>query len=209
MVRTIEKELDRVTGKLFLLSVKKWHNTDGLHMGIESVSNLFDNEKNKNKKGIAVKCSILQDMPKCRVRKIRDGKLVMKENDEGEEVPAIEVVDDVEEVTFFFNVSVKGLSKEQIEKGEFKVNNKSSCFPLFNWAFITTGDLPEGNEKGFIADIDELKEALIGLEFLGKEKDESFSGGKKYQVLIPEDIPLKKETVKDAEDDDDDFDDDE
>ena len=203
MVRTIEKEMDRVTSKLFLLSVKKWHNEDGLHMGIEKVSNLFDNEKDKHKKGIAVTSSILGDMPKCRVRKIEDGKLVMKENDEGEEVPAIEIVDDVEEVTFFFNVSQKGLSKEEIEKGEFKVNNKSSCFPLFNYCFINAGLLPEGNTKGFICDIDELKDCLVGLEFLGKEEDWSFSGGKKYQVLIPYDVPIHKEKVTDNDFDDD------
>ena len=199
MVRTIEKEMDRVTSKLFLLSVKKWHNEEGLHMGVERVGNLYDNQNAKDKKGLAVTCSILGDMPKCRVRVIENGKLVMKENDEGEEVPKIEIVDDVEEVTFFFNVSVKGLTDEQKEKGEFIVNNKASCFPLFNYAFMNAGDLPAGNTKGFICDIDELKDALVGLDFLGREKDESFSGGKTYQVLIPSDVPLKKETI--AEDD--------
>ena len=194
MVRTIENEADRVTSKLFLLSVKKWYNDVGLKMGIEKVSNLFANKNDAKKRGIAVTSSILDDMEKCRVRVIgKDGKPVMVEDDEtGETRQKVEVTDDVEEVTFFFNVR---LIDE--EKNEFAVNNQSSCFPLFNYAFIQTGDLPEGNTKGFIADIDELKDALEGLEFQGFEEDWSFSGGKPYQVLIPKDIPIKKEKVVD------------
>lgn len=206
MVKLMEKEADRVTSKLFLLSVKKWHNEKGLLMGIEKVSNLFANKNSKDKRGIAVTSSILGDMPKCRVRVIGDdGKPVMVEDeDTGEEKQKVEVVDDVQEVTFFFNVSVKGLTKDEIENGEFKVNNKASCFPLFNYAFINSGDLPKGNNTGFICTIDELKDALVGLEFLAFEKDESFDGGKPYQVLIPKDVPLKKEKVivdDDLEDD--------
>lgn len=186
MVKVIEKEADRVTSKLFLLSVKKWHNEEGLHMGIERISNLYANKNDKNKRGISVTASILDDMPKCRVRKIENGKVVKKEDeDTGEMKDAIEIVDDVTEVTFFFNVSVKGLTEEEIENGDFIVNNKASCFPLFNFGFIATGDLPEDNTKGFICNIDELKSALKGIEFLAKEKDESFDGGKPYQVLIP------------------------
>lgn len=194
MVRVIESEADRVTSKLFLLSIKKWYNEEGIKMGVEKVSNLFPNKRNKNKKGIAVTCSILDDMDKCRVRVIGDnGKPVMIEDeDTGEEKEKIDIVDDVEEVTFFFNVT--SIGKE--ENNEFKVNNKASCFPLFNYAFINGGDLPEGNTKGFICDIDELKDSLVGLEFMGFEKDESFDGGKPYQVLIPKDTPFQSEKVE-------------
>ena len=203
MVRTIEQEVDRVTSRLFLISLMKWYDEDGMKMGIEKVSNLFDNKNDASKKGIAVTSSILGDMEKCRVRKVDEtGKLVKKEDEEtGEEKQVTEIVDDVEEVTFFFNVSQKDVDAE---KGEFKVNPLSSCYPLFNFAFIQAGDLPEGNTKGFICDIDELKEALEGLEFIGKAKYESFNGGKKYPVLLAEDVPIKKETVID---DDEDFED--
>ena len=201
MVRTIEQEVDRVTSRLFLISLMKWYDENGMKMGIEKVSNLFDNKNDASKKGIAVTSSILGDMEKCRVRKVDEtGKLVKKEDEEtGEEKVVTEIVDDVEEVTFFFNVSQKGVDAE---KGEFKVNPLSSCYPLFNYAFIESGDLPEGNTKGFICDIDELKEALQGLEFIGKAKYESFNGGKKYPVLIVEDVPIKKEKVVDDEFDD-------
>ena len=197
MVRTIEQEQDRVTSRLYLISLMKWYDEDGMKMGIEKVSNLFDNKNDKDKKGVAVTCSILQEMEKCRVRKIANGQLVKKEDEEtGEETEVTEIVDDVEEVTFFFNVSQKGVDAE---KGEFKVNPLSSCYPLFNYAFIQSGDLPAGNTKGFICDIDELKEALEGLEFIGKAKYESFNGGKKYPVLLAEEIPIKKEIVTDDE----------
>lgn len=198
MVRTIEQEQDRVTSRLFLVSIMKWYKEDGIKMGIEKVSNLYDNKQDSSKKGIAVTCSILQEMEKCRVRKINEnGKVVKKEDEEtGEEKTVTEIVDDVEEVTFFYNVSQKNVDAE---KGEFKVSTLSSCYPLFNYAFIQSGDLPEGNTKGFICDIDELKEALEGLEFIGKAKYESFKGGKKYPVLLAEDIPIKKEVVTDDE----------
>ena len=203
MVRTIEQEVDRVTSRLYLISLMKWYDKDGMKMGIEKVSNLFDNKNDASKKGIAVTSSILGDMEKCRVRKVdENGKFVKKEDEEtGEEKQVTEIVDDVEEVTFFFNVSQKGVDAE---KGEFKVNPLSSCYPLFNFAFIQAGDLPEGNTKGFICDIDELKEALEELEFIGKAKYESFNGGTKYPVLLAEDVPIKKETVID---DDEDFED--
>ena len=193
IVKIMESELDRVTSRLFLISVKKWYNEDGIKMGVEKVSNLFANKNDAKKRGIAVTCSILEDMEKCRVRKIENGKLVMKEDeDTGEEKVVTEIVDDVEEVTFFFNVKI---SDE--ENNEFSVNPKSSCYPLFNFAFQESGDLPQGNTKGFICNIEELKEALEGLEFMGKEEDWSFSGGKPYQVLIPSDIQIKKEKVED------------
>ena len=194
MVRVIENEADRVTSKLFLLSVKKWYNEKGLKMGIEKVSNLFANKNDAKKRGIAVTSSILDDMDKCRVRVIgNDGKPVMVEDEEtGETRQKVEVVDDVEEVTFFFNVRII-----DEEKNEFAVNPQSSCFPLFNYAFMEAGDLPEGNTKGFICDIDELKDVLEGLEFQGFEEDWSFTGGKPYQVLIPKDTPIQKEKVTD------------
>ena len=114
MVRTIEQEVDRVTSRLFLISLMKWYD-EGSKMGIEKVSNLFDNKDDASKKGIAVTSSILQDMPKCRVRKVdANGKLVKKEDEEtGEEKVVTEIVDDVEEVTFFFNVSQKGVDAEK------------------------------------------------------------------------------------------------
>ena len=183
MVRINEekKEADAVTSKLFLTSINSWYK-DGIKVGVEKVSNLYPNKQDKNKRGIAVTLSVLGDMPKCRARAIdENGKVIMVEDDNtGEEVPKIVNVEDPGEVTFFYNVRI-----EDEEKNEFSVNPKASCFPLFNFAFMATGDLPQENNKGFIASIDELKASLKGIEFMAKAKKESFSGGNAYWVLVP------------------------
>ena len=183
MVRINEpkKEDDAITSALFLSSINSWYKDDGIKVGVERVGNLYPNKNDKNKRGVAVTLSILDDM-KCRARVIGDdGKVVMVEDeDTGEDKPKITKIEDPDEVTFFFNVRI-----EDEEKNEFSVNPKASCFPLFNFAFQATGDLPEDNTKGFICDIDELKNSLNGLEFIAKAKKESFSGGKPYWVIIP------------------------
>ena len=183
MVRIKEKshDADAVTSKTFLTSINSWYKKEGIKVGIEKVSDLYQNKQDKNKRGIAVTLSILDDMEKCRARVIKDGKVVMIEDEEtGEEKPKMEIIDDPDEVTFFFNVRI-----EDEEKNEFSVNPKSSCFPLFNFAFQATGDLPVDNDKGFICSIDELKASLQNIEFKAKAKKESFSGGNPYWVLIP------------------------
>lgn len=194
MVRIKEetKEADAVTSKLFLTSINSWYKDDGIKVGVEKVSNLYPNKNDKKKRGIAVTLSVLDEM-KCRARKIDDnGQIVMIEDDDtGEEKPKIIKIEDPDEVTFFFNVR-----SEDEEKNEFSVNPKASCFPLFNFAFQATGDLPEDNTKGFICNIDELKASLKGIEFIAKAKKESFSGGNPYWVLIPKSVGYDVEEVE-------------
>lgn len=184
MVRINEPktEADAVTSKYFMSSIKSWYNKDGIKVGVEKVSNLYANKQDKNKRGVAVTFSILGDMPKCRSRVIgEDGKPVRVEDDvTGEERDEIAIISDPDEVTFFFNVRL-----ENEELNEFSVNPKASCYPLFNFAFMATGDLPEDNTKGFICSIEELQAALQGIEFTAKVKEERFQGGNPYMVLIP------------------------
>ena len=184
MVRINEPktEADAVTSKYFMSSIKSWYNKDGIKVGVEKVSNLYANKQDKNKRGVAVTFSILGDMPKCRSRVIgEDGKPVRVEDDvTGEERDEIAIISDPDEVTFFFNVRL-----ENEELNEFSVNPKASCYPLFNFAFMATGDLPEDNTKGFICTIEELQAALQGIEFTAKVKEERFQGGNPYMVLIP------------------------
>lgn len=197
MVRINEpkNEADPVTSKLFLTSINSWYKENGIKVGVEKVSNLYPNKQDKKKRGIAVTLSILGDMEQCRARKIDEkGNVVMIEDeDSGEEKPKIIKISDPDEVTFFFNVRI-----EDEEKNEFSVNPKASCFPLFNFAFQATGDLPEDNTKGFICSIDELKASLKGVEFNAKAKKESFSGGNPYWVLIPT-VAVDYETEEVAE----------
>lgn len=184
MVRINEekREADAVTSKLFLTSINSWYKKRGIKVGVEKVSNLYPNKQDKNKRGVAVTLSILDEMDKCRARAIDDnGQVIMVEDEEtGEEKPKMTTIQDPQEVTFFYNVRI-----EDEEKNEFSVNPKASCFPLFNFAFQATGDLPQDNTKGFICDIDELKASLKGIEFMAKAKKESFSGGNSYWVLVP------------------------
>ena len=181
-IKEESKEADAVTSTTFLTSINSWYKDDGIKVGVERVGNLYPNKNDKKKWGVAVTLSILDDMEKCRARCIgEDGKVIMIEDETtGDERPKMEIIEDPEEVTFFFNVRI-----EDKEKKEFSVNPKSSCFPLFNFAFQATGDLPEDNTKGFICDIEELKSSLKGIEFVAKAKKESFSGGNSYWVLIP------------------------
>ena len=177
-----KKEADPVTSKYFLNSIMSWYNKEGIKVGVEKVSSLYENKNDKSKRGIAVTLSILGDMPKCRARVVDDDGEVVKVYDDvtGETRDEIAIISDPDMVTFFFNVRI-----EDEETNEFSVNNLSSCFPLFNFAFMSTGDLPAGNEKGFICDIDELQGALDGLEFIARAEKRSFKGGNPYMVLIP------------------------
>lgn len=181
-IKEESKEADAVTSTTFLTSINSWYKDDGIKVGVERVGNLYPNKNDKKKWGVAVTLSILDDMEKCRARCIgEDGKVIMIEDETtGDERPKMEIIEDPEEVTFFFNVRI-----EDKEKKEFSVNPKSSCFPLFNFAFQATGGLPEDNTKGFICDIEDLKSSLKGIEFVAKAKKESFSGGNSYWVLIP------------------------
>lgn len=184
MVRIAEskKDADPVTSKYFMSSIKSWYNKKGIKVGVEKVSNLFPNKQDKKKRGVAVTLSVLDEMPKCRSRVIDEkGNVVRVEDDvTGEERDEIAIISDPDEVTFFFNVRI-----EDEELNEFSVNPKASCFPLFNFAFMATGDLPDGNKKGFICNIEELQASLKGIEFNAKVKEEKFQGGNPYMVLIP------------------------
>ena len=195
MVRINEdkKEADAVTSKYFMSSVKSWHNEKGIKLGVERVSDLYANKNNKKKRGIAVTYSILDDMPKCRARAIDEKGNVIKEEDEvtGETRDKIVFIKDPDMVTFFYNVRI-----EDEELKEFSVNPKASCFPVFNWAFIKNEDLPEGNTKGFICNIEELQYALESAEFMATVKEERFQGGNPYMVLIPSDVVDVEEVVE-------------
>lgn len=183
MVKVVNDNGDApVTARYFMSSINSWYNKEGIKCGVERVSKLFQSQADKQKASVSATFSILSDMPKCRARVIdEESGLAVKIEDEttGEQKDKIEIISDPSEVTFFFNVRWANR-----EANEFKVNPQASCFPLFNFAFQATGDLPKGNTNGFIANIDELKEALLGLEFIARVKEESFQG-RKYFVIIP------------------------
>lgn len=183
MVRQETAEAKPENGRLFLNSIKSWHNDSGILCGVESVSKPFKAQGGEDDKYVvAISVSLGEDMPKCRVRAVEDGKYVKVEDDFGNETYKIEIVDWVEVVPLYFNIRMFDEDKD-----EYKVFEGSSGFPLFNYAFIEAGLLPKGNRKNIIFTHDELVEALEGLEFRATVETREF-GGNKYPVLIP--LPL-------------------
>ena len=181
MVRQETAEAKAENGRLFLNSIKSWYNKEGILVGVERVGKPYK-QGDDGKFSIMVGLSLGEDMEKCRVRAVENGKYVKIEDDEGNESYKIEVVDWVEEVPLYFNVRV-----EEESEDEFKVFTQSSGFPLFNFAFIQAGLLPANNSKNIIFTHDELVDALEGLEFRAKVEQREF-GGNKYPVLIPEEL---------------------
>lgn len=179
LVRQETTEAKAENSRLFLNSVKSWY-PDGIMAGIESVGRPFKAQGNdEDKYVVPVSLSLSEDMEKCRVRAVKDGKIVTIEDEEGNEKPKIEIVDWVEVIPFFYNMKLVDEDKD-----EYKVFEMSSCFPLFNYAFIEAGLLPKGNTKNIIFTHEELVNALEGLEFRATVEMREF-GGNKYPVLIP------------------------
>jgi hypothetical protein len=180
MVRQETAEAKPENGRLFLNSIRSWYNEDGILVGVEQVGKVYKVQGEDDKFSIMVRLSLSEDMPKCRVRSVKDGKYVKIEDAEGNEKYKIDIVDWVEEVPLYFNVR---LVDESLD--EYKIFTKSSGFPLFNYAFIEAGLLPANNSKNIIFTHEELVEVLEGLEFRAKVEQREF-GGNKYPVLIPE-----------------------
>lgn len=198
MVRTIknEKRKDPVTGTLFLSSINSWYNTNGIECGVERVGNIFQSKNNDKVNQIPVTLSIIDNMPKCRARLINDdGEVVMKEDEvTGKEIPEIEIINDPDEVTFFFKLknyykkNDKGkLTPKDDEEQEYLIHNMSNAFPLFNHAFIASGEIEPGNKDSIITTHEEIVDCLDGYEFVAKCEKRSFEQNKtKYNVLIAE-----------------------
>lgn len=183
-----EHKKDPVTHTLFLSSIKSWYNKEGIKCGVEKVSKIF--QKKGEKPQVAINLSILDDMPKCRARVIKEDGTVEMEEDErtGKEVAKIELIDDAQEVTFFLKLSEVEEVKEEgiipeMEEPEYMIHHMASGFPLINAGFIASGELPKGNEKSFAFTHEELVNCLKGLEFTAFVEEREFQG--KYNVLIP------------------------
>lgn len=184
MVRIDEPKTKKpaLTGSLFLTSIKSWHNKDGISLAIESVGKPVATEK-EVKVSVPIEFGIQEDMPKCRARVIgEDGEVVMTEDEMGNEVAKIEVIENPESVTIWM-----GMSVEDPETDEYKVYNFGSAFPLINYAFAKAGEVDMDNTKNLIFSYDELLDVLEGLEFRAKTETRKFNG-RPYQVLIPADL---------------------
>lgn len=176
-----EKKDDAVTSSLFLSSVNSFHKKDGVRVEVAHIGKYFPTPHDASKTSFTVKFNILDEMPKCRARKIgEDGKVVKKEDEiTGKVEPQIELISNPEQVTFFF----KG--KKDKDSDELECPSLSNLFPLLKFAFEQGGMDMTPYQNGFWFDRSELEEYLLGLVFVATVEQREMSGNK-YFVLIPQ-----------------------
>lgn len=186
MVKTdepTEQKKSPVTARLFLNSIKKWHNEDGIHSCITSISRPQPTDR-EDRVAIAFNLDICQDMDECFAREIDENGQVVTITDEfGDDKDKIIRIKNPEEVTIWLNINV-----ENPENDEYKVYTMGSAFPLINFAFIQSGDISKDNKRNLIFTYDELVDVVEGLEFKAHTESRNFKGGKQYQVLIPKEL---------------------
>ena len=151
---------DRVTMNTFLSSVKSWHKKDGVHCGVEKVYTKQETGKFGKYTLFTLKMSILDDMPKCRARVLDDdGKVVIEEDNLGNEVEKIEIIDDADAVTFFL------FANHHKENDEVLVCGGNSALAEFvRPVFVSSGEIPSDWNDGVNFTEEELVEALDGYE---------------------------------------------
>lgn len=152
-------EEDRVTQDTFLSSVKSWHK-NGVHCGVEKVYTTEKEGKFGKYTLFTLKCSILDDMPKCRARVLDDeGKVIMEEDNLGNEVEKIEIIDDAQEVTLFL------FCNHDKENDEVLVCGANSGLADFvRPCFVSSGLIPSDCKDGLKFTEEEFVEALDGYE---------------------------------------------
>lgn len=72
------------------------------------------------------------------------------------------------------------------EPDKYNISNKTNLFPMVNYAFMSKEIVPKGNQQGFTnVTIDELREALTGLEFRAKVVYIEKTTYKPYYKFVP------------------------
>ena len=111
-----EKKASAITPRLFLNSVKKWHDEDGVHCAINNVGKPVETDR-EDRVSIPLGMDIIDDMPKCRARVIGDdGKVVQIEDEVGDMKDKIEIVKNPEEFTLWIKLAVENpdLQRQEI-----------------------------------------------------------------------------------------------
>lgn len=185
MVELIEEssnfEDDKVTQDTFLSSVKSWYNDKGIHCGVEKVY-VTQKDGNFGKYSLfTLKCSILDDMPKCRARVIgEDGKVVMTEDNMGNEIEEIEIIQDPSMVTFFLFCN-----HDKENDGVLVCGKNSGLADFVRPVFISSGEIPSDYQGGLKFTEEEFVEALDGYEcFIKYGKNERAKKGHPVAVNL-------------------------
>lgn len=151
---------DKVTQNTFLSSVKSWHKKTGVHCGVEKIYVKEDTGKYGKYTQFTLKLSILDDMPKCRARVLDDdGKVIMEEDNLGNEVEKIEIIEDPQEVTFWLFAN-----HDKEDENVLVCGGNSALAEFVRPVFVSSGELPSDFKGGIKFTVEELTEALDGYE---------------------------------------------
>ena len=151
---------DKVTMNTFLSSVKSWHKKDGVHCGVEKVYTKEGQGQYGKYVQFTLKMSILGDMPKCRARVLDDdGKAILEEDNLGNEVEKIEIIDDAQEVTFWLFANC-----DKDDENVLVCGANSGLAEFVRPVFVSSGELPSDFTGGIKFTEEELVEALDGYE---------------------------------------------
>lgn len=143
---------DRITEQTFLSSVNSWHKEDGVELGVERCSCFTHKGQWSDKIGFAINCSILDDMPKCRARVLdSNGKAQKKENEMGELVDDIEIIDSADQVTLFLSFIGNKLDENKEPVADwYRVTDKAAPYKVLLPMFKASGLIPNDAYPNFI-----------------------------------------------------------
>lgn len=172
LIKTPNPAFDK---KLFLKSLAK--QDQPVEFKITGVGNIFKSKMNGNPH-FFTEMEILTDFPDCETYELdlmgkhlvtEDGtKNIVKINAKGE----------------IIGFPYQLVPSTEVEK--YTVSNKTNLFSLLNHAFITKGIVAEGNQQGFNnVTFDEIKEALLDLEFKGISILHTKTRYNPYYKLVP------------------------
>lgn len=161
----------RVGKTPFLTSIRDF-SPDGVLLGIERVSRLFESEHEKGKAQLTVEFCIMSDMEKCRLYELDEEGQYIKTKDEltGKESNKM-VLEPVkaDDLLMFPMFLPCGNPKEINNESDLTFYPVSSAYPLFKLALQNAGELPmDMGDKPFVTNQEELKDALEGFTFIGK-----------------------------------------
>ena len=168
--------------KTLLLSSIKSYQKEGVTLGVEKL--ITPRKNNFGKVSINAILRITGEMPKCRLYELDENGQYIEYEDEmtGETRRKVKIDDGNLETVFFpFYANIKDGEDGLDENTTLIITPGTSSYSFFKEALIDCGELPEDMSQQSIAtNFAELKEAIEGWDFLGKQetikgKNRSFS----------------------------------
>lgn len=178
------KGKEPITKTTFLSSLQQFY-PNGVDVIVDSVSSVFEN-KFDGKPSVFVNLTITGSMPRCLAYEVgNDGNYVQEVDPLGKSTPKVIEVDGTgESVSIAYSLKYSDEYDDEIDELEFDVSNWSSFYPLLNYGLKLNGMVNENNEDSVIVTHEDIKEALLDLEFKATSKYVK-SGKFQYSMLVP------------------------